>query len=405
MGDFFIFVPMAVVLFDHPEIRESLLPLTYTRPVGDLRIGILTLAEKWASDLQSTIDFLTVDYLMPKFGASDYQKGFFINGAICPDEDFIASVQALEEGHALWSQGVLLAAHTQADSLTQLLKGDYHKVQYQQPLNILRQTWELFLHNGSQIEQDFKRITSGRKSAGIDDPHTVVYNPEQVFVEPNVQIKAAIINAEQGPVYLGADCEVQEGTIIQGPFALCAHSQLRLGGKMRPNTTIGPYCKIGGEVGNVIFHSYSNKAHEGFLGNSVIGSWCNMGADTNNSNLKNNYSPVKVWDYMTRTNLDTGLQFCGTIMGDHSKCSINTMLNTGTVVGVCANIFGGGFPPKFVPSFSWGGIADQREYNFQKFCETAHTVMNRRGVPFDDIERTLMHRVFEDTSEFRQNFS
>jgi len=311
------------------------------------------------------------------------------------------AVLQLKPGQSLMQQGMFLAAHTQASSIQELLQGNYQQVEYTPHMNLLRQTWELFLHNGAQIEQDFLRITTGRKSAGIDDPHTVVYNPHQVFVEPGAQIKAAIINAEHGPVYIGPDTEVQEGTIIQGPFALCTNGQLRLGGKMRPNTTIGPHCKVGGEVGNVIFHSYSNKAHEGFLGNSVIGSWCNLGADTNNSNLKNNYSPVHVWDYHTRSKLDTGLQFCGTIMGDHSKCSINTMLNTGTVVGVSASIFGGGFPPKFVPSFSWGAIEGNQVYDFEKFCETATTVMDRKGIPFDEVERQIMLKVFEDTSEFR----
>jgi UDP-N-acetylglucosamine diphosphorylase/glucosamine-1-phosphate N-acetyltransferase len=234
------------------------------------------------------------------------------------------------------------------------------------------------------------------------DPNTVIYNPENLFVEDGVSIKAAIINAEEGPVYLGKGAEVQEGTIIQGPFAMGENSQLRLGGKMRPNTTLGPHCKVGGEVGNVIFQDNSNKAHEGFLGNSVIGSWCNLGADTNNSNLKNNYSNVRCWNYQKGTYIDSGLQFCGTIMGDHSKCSINTMLNTGSVIGICTNIHGTGFPPKFVPSFIWGGIDYHIEYDFEKACETAARVMERRSINFDDTERALLEYIFKESLPYRQ---
>ena len=393
---------MNIVLFDHPEIRRSLLPLTYTRPVADLRVGILTLAEKWELVLKSKVSFLTEDYLKKKFPPTITEDNLYINGALCPDDKLVAALLQLKLGESLVKGGVTLALRTgelkSRDDLTTRSDGK----EFTDEATMLRYNWDLFLHNGDQIRADFETITKHRNSQTISDPHTIVYNPDNVFIEEGVSIKAAIINAEQGPVYLGKDSEVQEGTIIQGPFALGDYSQLRLGGKMRPNTTIGPYCKVGGEVGNVIFHSYSNKAHEGFLGNSVIGSWCNLGADTNNSNLKNNYSNVRCWNYHHQAYIDSGLQFCGTIMGDHSKCSINTMLNTGTVVGVSANIHGTGFPSKFVPSFIWGGTEISYEYDFEKACETIAKVLERREIVFDQVERAILQRVFELSLNYRQ---
>ena len=275
---------------------------------------------------------------------------------------------------------------------------------YDNPATLIRNTWHLFLENGGQIEEDFARVIAGKKSIPITDPYTVVYNKQNIFIEEGVNIKAAIINAEGGPVYLGRNSEIQEGTIIQGPFALGDHSQLRLGGKMRPNTTVGPFCKVGGEVGNVIFQGNSNKAHEGFLGNSVIGSWCNLGADTNNSNLKNNYSNVRSWNYQADDYVDTGLQFCGIIMGDHSKSSINTMFNTGTVLGVSANIHGTGFPSKFVPSFIWGGTTTKAEYEFEKACETMIRVKGRRSDLLNKEDKDVMKSIFAQTAKFRSTY-
>lgn len=395
---------MNIVLFDHPEIRRSLLPLTYTRPVADIRVGILTIAEKWELALNSKVSFLTQDYLKKKFPATVNEDNLYINGALCPDDQLVAALLDLQKGESIRKDGTTLAIRAgRLESPDEIsIKSNNKAKEYSATATLLRYNWDVFLQNGEQICADFAVVTKGRKSQTLSDPHTIVYRPDNVFIEEGVTIKAAIINAEQGPVYLGKDSEVQEGTIIQGPFSLGDYSQLRLGGKMRPNTTIGPYCKVGGEVGNVIFHSYSNKAHEGFLGNSVIGSWCNLGADTNNSNLKNNYSNVRCWNYQHQSYIDTGLQFCGVIMGDHSKCSINTMLNTGTVVGVSANIHGNGFPPKFVPSFIWGGTEISNEYNFEKACETTAKVMERRDIPFDQVEREILQRVFDLSSPFRQ---
>ncbi len=394
---------MNIVLFDHPDIRRSLLPLTYTRPVADIRVGILTLAEKWELALNSKVSFLTQDYLRKKFPSKISEDNLYINGALCPDDQLVAALVDLELGESLHKDGVTLALRAgRLESPDEIPIGsDNIGKEFSANATLLRYNWDLFLQNGEQICADFEIVTKGRKSETLSDPHTIVYNPGNVFIEEGVSIKAAIINAEQGPVYLGKGSEVQEGTIIQGPFALGEYSQLRLGGKMRPNTTIGPYCKVGGEVGNVIFQSYSNKAHEGFLGNSVIGSWCNLGADTNNSNLKNNYSNVRCWNYHHQSYIDSGLQFCGVMMGDHSKCSINTMLNTGTVVGICANIHGTGFPSKFVPSFIWGGTEISNEYNFDKACETIAKVFERRDIAFDQLEIEILQKVFDFSAQYR----
>ena len=395
---------MNIILFDHPQIRPSLLPLTYTRPVADLRLGILTIAEKWEYELDDSISHLTQGYLSEKFKIAYTTDNLYINGALCPDESVLSAIAQLQMNEGLQHQGILLAYRSDSQlSPEQLGSLGESSQSYQLKFTLIKNTWELFLNNGDQIKADFPRIVGGRESQPLNDPHTVVYNASNVFIEEGVSIKAAIINAEDGPVYLGKHTEIQEGTIIQGPFAICEHSQLRLGGKMRPNTTVGPYCKIGGEVGAVIFHSHSNKAHEGFLGNSVIGSWCNLGADTNNSNLKNNYSNVRVWNYASQSFADTGLQFCGLVMADHSKCSINTMFNTGTVVGVCANIHGTGFPSKFVPSFIWGGTGISTVYDFEKACDTIDKVTSRRDLKFDEMEKRLLKNVFDQSSVYRES--
>jgi UDP-N-acetylglucosamine diphosphorylase/glucosamine-1-phosphate N-acetyltransferase len=393
---------MNILLFDHPEIRRSLLPLTFTRPVADIRLGIMTISEKWAHEFNHSVSCFTQDYLSTKYPAVIQEDNLYINGALCPDQQLLKKIGNLSTGSGLRQGDITIAFRSGPFDSPDELAGVVRQCDaYENSMTLIRNTWQLFLSNGDQIRADYQRMVSGRTSQPLLDPHTIVYNEDNIFIEEGVQIKASIINAENGPVYLGSNSEIQEGTIIQGPFALGNHAQLRLGGKMRPNTTVGPYCKIGGEVGNVIFQSNSNKAHEGFLGNCVIGSWCNLGADTNNSNLKNNYSNVRLWNYHEDEFVDTGLQFCGVIMGDHSKSSINTMFNTGTVVGVCANIHGAGFPAKFIPSFVWGGTETTAEYNFEKACGTAAKVMERRSLPLDEVERSILENIFQQTAEYR----
>jgi len=389
------------VLFDDPAIRGGLLPFTFTRPVAEIRVGVLKISEKWAKRLDASFGFQTQDYLSKKFPGPETCE-WWVNGAVCPDESLVNAVKSLRPNQVLLSNQLIIAARTSAIGNFSLeFAKSMEAVEYREPFTSIQKNWHIFLQNGDQIKQDFELITNGRESAAIEDSHTVVYNPYQVFIEPGAKIKAAVLNAENGPIYIGKDAEIQEGSLIRGPFALCEGSTVNMGAKMRGDTTVGPHSKVGGEVSNAVIFGYSNKGHEGFLGNAVIGEWCNLGADTNNSNLKNNYAPVKIWDYTKGGFTNTGLQFCGLMMGDHSKSGINTMFNTGTVVGVGANIFGDGFPRNFVPSFAWGGAAGFSTFQLKKFEETAIAVMKRRGMEFNEVEKEIIQKVFELTRHYR----
>ncbi|HNP19481.1 MAG TPA: GlmU family protein [Fulvivirga sp.] len=390
---------MNIILFDDPTVRRSLLPLTYTRPVASIRIGILTIAEKWAKHLGEQTSFLTEDYLSKKYPLLPADASFYINGALCPDEKLLAAISKLSLGEALFRNDQLLVAHHKELNLnsTEGLK----KIEYPNEVSLIDQVWKIFKLNAAQIKADFKLVTKGRTSASITDLHTVVYGKENIFIEEGASIKAAIINAENGPVYIGKNAQVHEGAIIKGSFALCEGAHVNMGAKIKGDSTVGPFSKVGGEISNSVIFGYSNKGHDGFLGNSVIGEWCNLGADTNTSNLKNNYDNVKIWNYAKGGFKDTGEQFCGLIMGDHSKSGINTMFNTGTVVGVSANVFGAGFPRTFIPSFSWGGAGGLTTFIIKKADEVASRVMARRNMEYNEDEAAIMHHVFELTSSYR----
>jgi UDP-N-acetylglucosamine diphosphorylase/glucosamine-1-phosphate N-acetyltransferase len=396
---------MHVLLFDDPAIRPHLLPFTFTRPVAALRCGILTLAEKWQRRLGApTVGYLTQPYLQAKFPAGEVAgPALVVNGAVCPDELLVRQVQALAPGQGLYCDDVLVAAHlADASQVAELIQdGLREQKQVTEPVTVISRPWQLFLSNGAEIRRDFALLTQGRTSQPVGDAHTIVYAPENIFIEEGVKIRAAILNAENGPIYLGKNVQVHEGAILKGPLAVGEGSHVNVGAKLRGDNTIGPYCKVGGEIGNSILFGFSNKGHEGYLGNSVIGEWCNLGADTNTSNLKNNYAPVRVWSHTAHRFVDTGQTFCGLMMGDHSKCGINTMFNTGTVVGVGANIFGAGFPRQFVPSFSWGGPAGFETFRLPKFGEVAERVLSRRGLGYDEVEQAVIAEVFRQTEDDR----
>jgi UDP-N-acetylglucosamine diphosphorylase/glucosamine-1-phosphate N-acetyltransferase len=390
-----------IVLFDDPR-RDDLLPLTYTRPVAEIRMGILTIAQKWARLTGMPIYYLTHDYLQAKYpNAPKGKPVLLINGGVCPDKELIEKIYALKPNEAIVKGETLIAA-VQSNSVDTLPAATTFTKVYEYPGNILevKYPWDIFRNNGEALIRDYYLLTQGRKSQPIPKTNTVL-NPENVFIEEGARVECAILNAETGPIYIGKDAEVMEGAMVRGPFALCEHSTLKMGAKIYGPTTVGPHCKVGGEVNNSVFFAFSNKAHDGFIGNSVIGEWCNLGADTNNSNLKNNYASVKLWSYRKKGFVDTGLQFCGLIMGDHSKCGINTMFNTGTVVGVSANIFGDGFPRNFIPCFSWGGAAGFTTYQPEKAFETARIMMSRRELPFTEIDKEILLKVFEITREYR----
>lgn len=388
---------MHIVLFDLPEDRIKLFPLTHTRPISYLRVGILTVVEKWERYCPNwKISVSTADYLTGKFGKSNPEDSLWINASFLPNQILIEALGSLKENQALYSGEKLIAF--QDSSLNQLDKKI--KVDFSQTVNSISRTWDLFMLNGQEIANDYNLITKGRNSKVIIDPYTKTYGKE-IFIEEGVSIKAATLNAENGPIYLGKNSEIQEGAIIRGPFALGEGSVVNLGAKVRGATTLGPYCKIGGEVSNSILMGYSNKGHDGFLGNSVLGEWCNIGADSNNSNLKNDYSEVKMWDYQSDSFMKTGLQFCGLIMGDHTKCGINTMFNTGTTIGVNANVFGSGFPRTYIPSFSWGGALGFKTYLLDKAIETAEHVTSRKKTTLTGDDKEILTYIFENHS-FKQ---
>lgn len=390
------------ILFDG-KTRQQLLPLTFTRPIADIRIGILTIRQKWEHYFSQTTSSLTINYLQSRYPLQLQRDNIFINGSILPNDLLAYQIARLQSNQAITDGEILIALRVEgkypnllntSSGEMRLMIDDYECLPPDAPYLKINQLWDIFLLNSAAIRQDFELITQNRTSEAISSTNTVI-NPESVFIEPGAKVEGAFLNASGGPVYIGAHSEVMEGSLIRGPFALGEHSIVRMGTKIYPDTTIGPHSKVGGEISNSVIFGYSNKAHDGYLGNSVIGEWCNLGAGTNVSNLKNNYTPIKIWSTAEEKQIDTGQQFCGLFMADHSKCSINTMFNTGTVVGVGCNIFGGDFPPKNIPSFSWGGAQGLVTYQFNLFLSSAKAVYLRRNKSMSDTEIALLKMIFE----------
>ncbi len=393
---------MNIIFFDDIS-RRNLLPLTFTRPVADLRVGILRISEKWKKLTGFPVSFITETYLTEKFSCQIMADNLLINGAIVPGRDLASAVTALNTGEALVMGNRLLACRLNEGDAGNFQPASFKAKKerdYSGTIRILDHPWQIFSWNGEAITEDYHLVTTGRHSLKLSRSNNILAE-ENIFVEEGVRAEFSTINASTGPVYLGKDSEIMEGSVIRGPFSLGEHSTVKLSAKIYGPTTIGPHSKAGGEINNCVIQGYSNKAHDGFLGNSVLGEWCNIGADTNNSNLKNNYAKVKVWNYDAEKFITTDLLFCGLIMGDHSKCGINTMFNTGTVVGVSANIFGSGFPRAFIPSFSWGGAHGFSTFSLQKAFEVAEQVMGRRNIPFDETEKKILSEVFTLTARYR----
>lgn len=389
------------VLFDGKE-RENLLPLTATRAIADIRIGILTIKEKWEKHLGVEVNILTQGYLQPKYNFTQQENTVFINAAVLPSEELVKEIEVLEENNLLQSDETVIAIKTnlRIDNIDSLYEqyDSFSLLFAKSGINKIEYPWDIFINNGKQIVRDIKLLAIQPNPEKLSPTNQLIGNA--IYVEEGVQCECSILNSTNGPIYLGKDAEIMEGCTIRGPFALGNHATLKMQTKVYGDTTIGPYCKVGGEISNSVLFGFSNKAHDGFLGNSVIGEWCNLGADTNNSNLKNNYGSVKVWNYARKSSIDSHLQFCGLIMGDHAKSGINTMFNTGTVAGVAANIFGGGFHPKFIPDFSWG---ENGVFQLDKAFEVAERVMERRGVKLTDIDKNILKYIFENTTEYRNN--
>ena len=377
-----------IILFDDAA-SENLLPLTFTKPSCELRLGITTITQKWAAALGSTPSFLPFRaYLSPKYPTVYAEDNIFINARFLPSNQLIDAILGLEMDCGLQKNETNIAFRTNASI------GKIASIEFLGEVDELKRPCDIFLLNDKVLRSDFVAITKGRTSQNLSSTNQLLGN--DIFLEEGAVVECAILNAKTGPIYIGNHAEIMEGSTVRGALALCDHATLKMATKIYGATTIGPHCKVGGEISNSLLAGFSNKGHDGFLGSSVVGEWCNLGADTNTSNLKNNYEIVKLWNYTTKRFDPTGLQFCGLIMGDHAKAGINTMFNTGTVVGVGANIFGAGFPRNFLPSFTWGGAQGTMPYKFDKFLETAKIVMQRRDTTLTEHDIAILRNVFEE---------
>lgn len=397
-----------ILLFDTETAHANLLPIAYTRPVADFRVGILTLRKKWEMRLPASYSYKTVDSLADIYPAVETDVNLYVNGSLLPDDNLVDAVSSLRAGHALWHEGELLAL---CGSAAQYASPDSCVTsEYTSKVRMLHYVFDIFLLNAEEIEADFMLITKGRESQPL--PQTNLWTGPRfcsdgvtpgIFIEPGAKIEGATLNTTSGPVYIGAGAEIMEGALIKGPFSLGEHSVVKMGARIYTGTTVGPWCKVGGEISNAVIFGYSNKAHDGFLGNAVIGEWCNIGAGTNASNLKNDYARIRVWNYAARSFMRTDLQFCGLIMADHSRIGINGMLNTATVIGVGVNLHGSGFPRTFIPSFSKGSPAGGfSDLGMDEFLAMAGRMMERRGITLSDKDRMLFNHVARQAKEFKR---
>ncbi len=367
--------------------------MTLTRPVGNLRMGLWTNDERWLNYIKdASVSYATEDYLQDKFPCHKTGDNFWVNASIIPDEEIAKAVKELQINQALFINGVFVALHSEEFNPDNAYRVDLDK----EDLIHIEKRWHIYQKNKEAICKDFESVKSGREGFDCSETNTIIGPRENLFIDEGASVEGAIINVSTGPVYIGKHAEVMEGSVIRGPFAMANNSVLKLSTKVYGPTSIGTYCKVGGEVNNVVFQAYSNKGHDGFLGNSVVGEWCNLGADTNSSNLKNNYGNVKTYNFETEAIEQTDVQFMGLFMGDHSKTGINTMLNTATVIGVSSTIFSSGFPPKYIPHFSWGGQVGDPVYSFDRAIEAANNMMNRRGKEVTPADRKIFEKLFPE---------
>jgi len=392
---------MNYILFDSFH-REALLPFAYTRPVADIRVGILTIREKWEKLLGAKTSTLTEDYLSVKYPLVKKDNNILLNGSIIPTVELVKEIKALKKGETLSKEDQVIAVYLDSEDID--MAGDTdssENIATRNEFLQIKNTWDIFYYNGKTIVSDFELITKGRKSQPLSKSNFVTGDPNLIFIEEGAVVEFAFLNTKQGPIYIGKEAEIMEGAKIRGPFALCEHATIKMDAKIYAGTTVGPYSKAGGELNNVVIFGYSNKGHDGFMGHSVLGEWCNIGADTNTSNLKNTYDSVRLWSYPEESFVNTGLQFCGLMLGDHTKCGINTMFNTGTVTGVSSNIFGSGYQRNFIPSFSWGGTQGFQTFKLERAFKVAEAMMARRGIVFDQVEKDILTHIFKETSSKR----
>ncbi len=392
---------MNYILFDSFE-RNKLLPFVYTRPVADIRVGILTIREKWEKLLGEKTSTLSEDYLSKKYPLVKADENILINGSVLPTPALVTKVKGLKKGETLAKSDFVIAIRLGSDDVEKMNESKSDTIQ-QSTLEFLQiqNNWDIFSLNEAALLADFELLTKNRTSQPVSRTNFIVGDPGLIFLEEGAKAEYAFINTTDGPVYIGKEAEIMEGAKIRGPFALCEHSVVKMDAKIYGATTIGPHSKIGGEVNNVVVFGYSNKAHDGFMGNSVMGEWCNIGAGSNTSNLKNTYDFIRLWSYDEESFVNTGLQFCGLMLGDHSKCGINTMFNTGTVIGVSSNIFGAGYQRNFIPGFSWGGTHGLQTFKLDRAFKVAKAVMARRGITFSETDQDILTHIFKESSSRR----
>ena len=380
-----------LLFWDKNNIKDFF-PLTFTRPSAELRAGILTFSERWQRLLGITqVSYLTADYLQGKYpytGVSE-EVTLSIYANFLPTPRLLEQLRSLEVGESITYQGRMLAFVGKSITLSSI-----PPIEWEEPLVLFEKPTDLFTYNDKAIDFDFKLLTEGRTSTPLSPTNGFLGDKADFFIEEGAKVEFATLNCQKGKIYIGKDAEVMEGSHLRGPIALCEHATVNMGAKLYGATTIGPYSKVGGEISNSVIWGYSNKGHDGFLGNSVLGQWCNLGADTNVSNLKNTYNTIQLWDYQKGGYSSSGLQFCGVLMGDHSKTAINTQLNSGTTIGVFANLFSAGFPSKYIPNFAWGVSADK--YRLDEAFSVAERVMARRGIAFDEKEQDILQWLFDN---------
>ena len=395
-----------IILFDLPAVRENLLPLSYTRPIADFLVGITTLRKKWESFLVGEFSYSTVGYLSEKYPMKTAEENLFIASNIIATEHLARRLDTLEPGEVLMAdtmagQRVLVGFKGGANRLDEVIHSMPAGIVYEEKVDAINYVYDIFLLNGRQIEADFDVLTAGREGQSIPRSNTVIGDPDRIYIEGGAIVEGVVLNASHGPIYVGRHVEIMEGSCLRGPIALGEHSTVNMGTRIYPGTSLGPWCKVGGELNNVVIFGFTNKAHDGFLGNAVIGEWCNLGAGCVASNLKNDYTEIKLWNYPSHRFLRTGLQFCGLIMADHSKAGINTMFNTATVVGVGVNIHGSGFPRNFIASFSEGGPSGFTDLPMEKFFDIAKRMMARRGRSLSEADNRIFHAIFELAENYK----
>lgn len=395
-----------IILFDLPVVRENLLPLSYTRPIADFLVGITTLRKKWESFLAGEFSYSTVGYLSEKYPMKAAEENLFIASNIIATEQLARRLVSLEPGEVLMAdtmagQRVLVGFKGGANRLDEVIHSMPAGIVYEEKVDAINYVYDIFLLNGRQIEADFDVLTAGREGQSIPRSNTVIGDPERIYIESGAIVEGVVLNASHGPIYVGRHVEIMEGSCLRGPIALGEHSTVNMGTRIYPGTSLGPWCKVGGELNNVVIFGFTNKAHDGFLGNAVIGEWCNLGAGCVASNLKNDYTEIKLWNYPSHRFLRTGLQFCGLIMADHSKAGINTMFNTATVVGVGVNIHGSGFPRNFIASFSEGGPSGFTDLPMEKFFDIAKRMMARRGRSLSEADNRIFHAIRELAENYK----